>query len=143
MFMLIWPMLVKAQLTRGTFYSIGYGINSIASKAKELGIRVARVPAYSPYAIAEHTVALMLAVNRKLISANNPIRELNFSLNGLVGFDMNGKTVGIAGTGKIGAVLTRIMYAFGCKLLAYDQYENKDLCEEAVFKKHDTKPISL
>lgn len=99
-------------------------------RAKALGIRVARVPAYSPYAIAEHAVALMLALNRKLINAHNRIRELNFSLDGLTGFDMNGKTVGIVGTGKIGAVLAKIMHGFGCRILAYDLFPNQELTHQ-------------
>ena len=98
-------------------------------KAKELNMKVARVPAYSPYAIAEHTVAMILALNRKLIRANRRVMELNFSLDGLVGFDMNGKTAGIIGTGKIGSVLARILHGFGCRLLAYDKEENKELIE--------------
>lgn len=98
-------------------------------KAKELDMKVARVPDYSPYAIAEHTVALMLALNRKLIRAHHRVMDLNFSLDGLVGFDMNGKTVGIIGTGKIGGVLARILHGFGCRLLAYDREENKELTE--------------
>jgi D-lactate dehydrogenase len=98
-------------------------------KAKELGIRVANVPAYSPYAVAEHTVALMLALNRKLTKAHNRIRESNFSLTGLVGFDMNGKTAGIIGTGKIGAIVAKILNGFGCNLLGYDLYPNPSLTE--------------
>lgn len=88
--------------------------------AHSLGMKVARVPAYSPYAIAEHTVALMLALNRKLVKAHNRIREMNFSLDGLTGFDMHGKTVGIIGTGKIGQILGTILKGFGCRILAYD-----------------------
>jgi D-lactate dehydrogenase len=98
-------------------------------KAKKLNMQVARVPAYSPYAIAEHTVALMLALNRKLIRAHHRVMDLNFSLDGLVGFDMNGKTVGIIGTGKIGSVLARILHGFGCRILAHDKVENKELIE--------------
>ncbi|MCS6989388.1 MAG: 2-hydroxyacid dehydrogenase [Chloroherpetonaceae bacterium] len=98
-------------------------------KAKELGIRVANVPAYSPYAVAEHTVALMLALNRKLAKAHNRIRESNFSLTGLVGFDMNGKTAGIIGTGKIGSVVAKILHGFGCHLLGYDILPNMTLAE--------------
>ena len=106
------------------------GYNHVAvEKAEDLGIKVARVPAYSPYAIAEHTVALILALNRKLIRANNRVREQNFSLNGLIGFDLNGKTVGVLGTGKIGAVLVKILHGFGCKILAYDLEEDKELKE--------------
>ncbi len=95
--------------------SAGYNhINLI--EAERLGFKVANVPSYSPYAIAEHTVALMLALNRKLIRANSRIKELNFSLDGLTGFDMHGKTVGIAGLGHIGKVLVKIMHGFGCRL---------------------------
>lgn len=99
-------------------------------KAKELNMKVARVPAYSPYAIAEHAVALMLALNRKLIRAHHRVMDLNFSLDGLVGFDMNGKTVGILGTGKIGSVLARILHGFGCRILACDKQENKELVKQ-------------
>ncbi len=99
-------------------------------KAKQLGMRVARVPAYSPYAIAEHAVALMLALNRKLIQSHNRIMEQNFSLNGLTGFDMNGKTVGIMGTGKIGSIVARILHGFGCRLLAYDIMENEEIKQQ-------------
>ena len=104
------------------------GYNSIdLVAAKELGIKVARVPAYSPYAIAEHTVALMLALNRKLIKAHRRVQDLNFSLDGLIGFDMHGKTVGVVGTGKIGEKLVRILNGFGCKVLAYDLEQNENL----------------
>ncbi len=104
------------------------GFNNVdLKKAKQLGIRVARVPAYSPYSVAEHTVALMLALNRKLIRAHSRVTEQNFSLDGLTGFDMNGKTAGIIGTGKIGAVVARILHGFGCRLLAFDKIENEIL----------------
>ncbi|MEL7247548.1 MAG: 2-hydroxyacid dehydrogenase [Bacteroidota bacterium] len=96
-------------------------------KARKLGMRVARVPSYSPYAIAEHTVAMILALNRKLIRAHSRIRESNFSLNGLTGFDMNGKTVGVVGTGKIGAVLVKILHGFGCRILSMDLHPDQDL----------------
>ena len=99
-------------------------------KVAELDMKVARVPAYSPYAIAEHTMALILALNRKLIKANNRVREHNFSLNGLTGFDLNGKTVGVIGTGKIGSVLIKILHGFGCNILAQDIEENKDLIDK-------------
>ncbi len=106
--------------------------------AKQLGLRVARVPAYSPYAIAEHAVALILALNRKLIRAHNRIMELNFSLDGLVGFDMHGKTVGIIGTGKIGQVLAHILRGFGCRVLAFDLYPNQELIDQ-----HQVQYVSL
>ncbi|MDW8467060.1 MAG: 2-hydroxyacid dehydrogenase [Chloroherpetonaceae bacterium] len=107
------------------------GFNHVdLDKARELGIRVANVPAYSPFAVAEHTVALMLALNRKLPRAYNRVRDLNFSLTGLVGFDMNGKTAGIIGTGKIGSVVVKILHGFGCRLLGYDIYPNESLTKE-------------
>jgi len=92
--------------------------------AKELGISVVRVPAYSPYAVAEHAVALMLTLNRKTHRAYNRVREGNFALNGLLGFDMHGKTVGIIGTGRIGAVLAKILTGLGCVVLAEDVFQN-------------------
>lgn len=101
------------------------GFNQVdLKKAKELQIKVARVPAYSPYAIAEHTIAMILALNRKLMRAHHRVMDLNFSLDGLVGFDMNGKTVGVIGTGKIGSVFIQILRGFGCRVLAFDEYKN-------------------
>jgi D-lactate dehydrogenase len=85
---------------------------------------VVRVPAYSPYAVAEHTIALMLALNRKLHRAYNRVREGNFALDGLVGFDMHDKTVGVIGTGQIGTVVARILTGFGCPTLAFDPFPN-------------------
>ena len=99
----------------------GAGFNNVdLSAAEQLGIKVARVPAYSPHAVAEHAVALMLALNRKTHRAYARVREGNFSLDGLLGFDLFGKTVGIVGTGRIGMALARILQGFGCRLLAYD-----------------------
>jgi D-lactate dehydrogenase len=95
--------------------------------ATRLNVRVANVPAYSPNAIAEHSTALLLALNRKLIASNFRVKQNNFDLNNLVGFDLNGKTVGIIGTGKIGSVMAKIMHGFGCQLLGHDIEENKDL----------------
>ncbi len=106
--------------------SAGYNHVDLAA-AKKFNIKVAHVPEYSPYAVAEHAVALMLALNRKLIRAHNRVMEQNFALDGLVGFDMNGKTVGIIGTGKIGSVVTKIMNGFGCRILVYDKIENNEL----------------
>ncbi|GFD80149.1 2-hydroxyacid dehydrogenase [Tenacibaculum sp. Mcav3-52] len=106
------------------------GFNHVdLEKANKLGIKVARVPAYSPYAIAEHTLALILALNRKIIRAHNRVRDQNFSLNGLTGFDLNGKTVGVIGTGKIGAALIKILHGLGCKILAHDIVEDKNLID--------------
>lgn len=104
------------------------GFNHVDLKASEAaGIRVVRVPAYSPYAVAEHAVAMLLALNRKIHRAYNRVREGNFSLDGLVGFDLHGKTVGIVGTGKIGSVFAEIMNGFGCRLLACDLSPNAEL----------------
>jgi len=97
------------------------------SKAAELKIKIANVPEYSPFAIAEHTVAMILALNRKLIIADNRVKRHDFSLGGLTGFDLNGKTVGIIGTGKIGSVLAKIVHGFGCNLLGYDKIEDSSL----------------
>ena len=108
--------------------SAGYNHIDI-DHARKLGMSVGHVPDYSPYAVAEHTIALMLALNRKLIRAHHRIMDLNFSLNGLVGFDMNGKTVGIIGTGKIGALVGRILHGFGCKILYADKAVNKEIEE--------------
>lgn len=109
--------------------SAGYNHVDI-DQAKKLGLKVANVPEYSPYAVAEHTVALMLALNRKLIRANNRVKELNFSLEGLMGFDIHEKTVGIIGVGKIGAVVAKIMHGFGCHLLGYDAYPKSELSKK-------------
>ncbi|MCD5986940.1 2-hydroxyacid dehydrogenase [Pseudomonas sp. CDFA 553] len=92
--------------------------------AQKLGISVVRVPAYSPHAVAEHAVALILALNRRLHRAYNRTRDGDFSLHGLTGFDLVGKTVGIVGTGQIGATFAKIMSGFGCELLAYDPFPN-------------------
>ncbi|UVE44146.1 2-hydroxyacid dehydrogenase [Pseudomonas chlororaphis] len=103
--------------------SAGYNHVDLAA-AKRLGLSVVRVPAYSPHAVAEHAVALILALNRRLHRAYNRTREGDFSLHGLTGFDLVGKTVGIVGTGQIGATFARIMASFGCKLLTHDPFPN-------------------
>ena len=127
---------VLDRATLGTLHEIGVrlialrcaGFNQVdLPAARELGLTVARVPAYSPYAVAEHAVALLLTLNRKLHRAYNRVRESNFSLEGLVGFDLHGKTVGIVGTGKIGAIFARIMAGFGCRLLAFDPFPDRSL----------------
>lgn len=100
-------------------------------EAARLGIKVVRVPAYSPYSVAEHAVCLILALNRKIHRAYARVRELNFSLDGLVGFDLHGKTVGVIGTGRIGAVFSRIMAGFGCRVLVYDLEPNPELASVA------------
>lgn len=91
-----------------------------------------RVPAYSPHAVAEHAVGLILTLNRKLHRAYNRVRDDNFSLEGLLGFDIYGSVVGIIGTGTIGSCFARIMNGFGCKLLAYDVYQNPQCLELGV-----------
>lgn len=123
------PVLQKLQEAGVKYLALrSAGYNHVDLKeASRLGIRVARVPDYSPAAIAEHTVALMLALNRKLMKAHGRVRDLNFSLDGLTGFDMSGKTVGIIGTGKIGSVVARILRGFECKIIAYDPHQNDEL----------------
>jgi D-lactate dehydrogenase len=106
--------------------SAGFNHVDLAA-AEDYGIKVVRVPAYSPYAVAEHTVGLILALTRKIHRAYNRVREGNFALDGLLGFDLHGRTIGIIGTGQIGAVVARIMHGFGCQVLAYDPYPNPDL----------------
>lgn len=97
--------------------------------ARDLRLTVARVPAYSPDAVAEHTAALILALNRKIHKAYARVREGNFALEGLLGFDLRGRTVGVVGTGKIGLCAARIMRGFGCRLLAYDPQPDPQLNE--------------
>ncbi|MEA5620555.1 2-hydroxyacid dehydrogenase [Cronbergia sp. UHCC 0137] len=104
------------------------GFNNVDLKAaSELGITIVRVPAYSPYGVAEHAVGLILSLNRKIHHAYNRVREGNFSLTRLLGFNLHQRTVGIIGTGKIGLILGQIMKGFGCNLLAYDVYKNPGL----------------
>ena len=103
------------------------GFNNVdLDRAEQLGMVVARVPAYSPHAVAEHAVALVLALDRKLPRAYSRVRDGNFALDGLCGFDVHGRTVGIIGTGRIGAVFARIMNGFGCRLLAFDMHQNSE-----------------
>ena len=102
------------------------GYNNVDLKAaSKHGITVVRVPAYSPYAVAEHTIALMLALNRNLHRAYNRVREGNFALDGLLGFDMRGKTVGVIGTGQIGTVVVKILTGLACPTLAFDPVPNE------------------
>ena len=102
------------------------GFNNVDIKACQGRLPVYRVPAYSPYAVAEHAMALLLTINRRTHKAYIRTRDFNFSLQGLAGFDLHGKTVGIIGTGKIGRVFTDICKGFGMKILAYDKYPNPD-----------------
>ena len=104
------------------------GFNNVdLEAARQLGIRIMRVPGYSPEAVAEHAMALALACNRRLYKAYNKVRENDFSLSGLMGFNFYQKTAGIIGTGKIGAAMCRICRGFGMKVIAYDVYENESL----------------
>ncbi len=104
------------------------GFNQVDLEAAgQHGITVARVPAYSPYATAEYAIGMMLMLNRKLHKAYNRVREMNFALDGLLGFDMHDRTVGIIGTGNIGAIVARILAAFGCRLLPHDVRSNPDV----------------
>ncbi|MCP3783024.1 2-hydroxyacid dehydrogenase [Micromonospora sp. A3M-1-15] len=105
--------------------SAGYNHVDVAA-ATRLGVTVVRVPEYSPYAVAEHCVGLMLTLNRRIHRAHNRVREHNFALTGLLGFDLHGKTVGVVGTGKIGVCVARIMAGFGCRVLASDPYPNPE-----------------
>ena len=127
----------------------GYGVKLIALRcagfnnvdvqaAKQFGIRVVRVPAYSPHAVAEYAVTLMLTLNRKVYRSVYRTREGNFRLGGLLGFDMYGKTVGLVGMGKIAKELVKILRGFGMNVLAYDLYP-----DEAFAKEHQVKIVSL
>lgn len=109
------------------------GYNQVDLRAAtELGIRVARVPAYSPHAVAEHGMALVMTLNRQTHRAYNRVREGNFSLEGMIGFDLRGKTVGVVGTGKIGQAFVEIALGFGCRVLAQDIREQEDLKAKGV-----------
>jgi len=106
------------------------GFNQVdISHADRLGLPVVRVPAYSPHAVAEHTFALLLAINRKIHKAYNRVRESNFALEGLLGFDLHGKTLGIVGTGKIGSCVARIAHGFGMNVLLHDPFPSRE-CED-------------
>ncbi len=106
------------------------GYNNVDIKYANEKICVVRVPEYSPYAVAEHAVALLLGLNRKLYKAYQRTKKYNFSLNGLLGFDINGKTVGVIGTGKIGKIFIKIMKGFGANVLAYDVYPDYDYAKQ-------------
>ncbi|HOJ65001.1 MAG TPA: 2-hydroxyacid dehydrogenase [Spirochaetota bacterium] len=110
------------------------GYNNVDLKSAFGKIHVVRVPAYSPYAVAEHAVALMLTLNRKIHRAYTRTRDSNFNINGLLGFDMFGKTAGIIGTGKIGKIVINILKGFGMNILAYDPYPDFEFSKEKGFK---------
>ncbi|HEX8371193.1 MAG TPA: 2-hydroxyacid dehydrogenase [Chthoniobacterales bacterium] len=107
------------------------GFNNVdLEAAARLGMSVRRVPSYSPYAVAEHTLALILTLNRKTHRAFNRVREGNFSIDGLLGFDLNRSTVGIIGTGKIGRLAARPLQAIGCRVIGYDPFPNEEFTSE-------------
>ena len=112
----------------------GAGFNNVSLKDIHNRFKVVRVPAYSPHAIAEYTVGLILAVNRKINKAYVRTREGNFSINGLMGVDLYGKTAGIIGTGKIGQILIKILKGFDMKVIAYDLFPNQKVAEELGFE---------
>lgn len=106
------------------------GYNNVdLDAAAQLGLTVVRVPAYSPNAVAEHTIALILALNRHIHRAYNRVRDGNFSLDGLVGFDLAGKTAGIIGTGRIGALVARLLWHFRCEVICFDPFQNPRVTE--------------
>jgi D-lactate dehydrogenase len=109
------------------------GYNNVDLKAAWKKIHVVRVPAYSPYAVAEHAVALMLTLNRKIHKAYNRTRDNNFAITGLLGFDMHGKTAGVIGTGTIGRILIGLLRGFGMKVLAYDKFPDRNYAVESGF----------
>jgi D-lactate dehydrogenase len=120
------------------------GFNNVdIDAAKELRLIVTRVPLYSPHAVAEHAVALLLTLNRKIHRAFNRVRELNFSLSGLVGFDLHGKTAGIVGTGKIGQVAAQILRGFGMRVLAYDLFPNHEWARQTGVEYADAVSVLL
>ncbi|MCM1982572.1 2-hydroxyacid dehydrogenase [Lyngbya confervoides] len=109
------------------------GFNHVdLNTAKDLGIAVVRVPAYSPYAVAEHAVGLILMLNRKLYRSYNRVRDDNFALQGLLGFDLHRKTVGVIGTGQIGQCFAQIMQGFGCRVIAYDVHPNPSCVKQGI-----------
>lgn len=117
------------------------GYNNIDLKAVFGKLHVVRVPAYSPYSVAEHTVALMLSLNRKTHRAYYRTRDNNFNINGLLGFDMYNKTAGIIGTGRIGQILIKILKGFGMNVLAYDLFPNQQAAQELGFKYTDLEDL--
>lgn len=120
----LWDMGVRHITIRSS------GHNNINLKsAKKFGFKVANAPDYSPHAIAEHAIALLLALNRKIVRANTQVHQYNFLQDDLMGFNLNGKTVGIIGTGRIGSIMAKIMHGFGCKIVANDLNPDYDLIE--------------
>lgn len=120
--------LVKGNTRLITLRAAGFN-NVDLETADRLGLTVMRVASYSPYSVAEFTVGIILSLNRKIHRAYHRVRDNNFLLDGLLGFDLHGKTVGVVGTGKIGTVFSHIMHGFGCSLLGYDQKANPELVD--------------
>lgn len=110
------------------------GFNNVDIKKLGNDLMAVRVPAYSPYAVAEHAVALLLSIDRKIYKAYQRTRKYNFTLNGLLGFDIHGKTVGVIGSGKIGKAFINIMNGFGCKVLVYDKFPDENAAKEMNFE---------
>lgn len=110
------------------------GFNNVDIKRLGNDLVAVRVPEYSPYAVAEHAAALFLSINRKIYKAYQRTRKYNFTLNGLLGFDIHGKTVGVVGAGKIGKAFINIMNGFGCRVLVYDKFKDKTVAEQMNFK---------
>ncbi|MEN9360676.1 MAG: hypothetical protein RL095_2211 [Verrucomicrobiota bacterium] len=109
------------------------GFNNVDLEAADAaGLKVVRVPAYSPHAVAEHTIGLLLCANRRIHRAHNRVREGNFELKGLMGFDLHGKTAGVIGTGRIGALVAGLLQSFGCRVLAHDLQEDAELLRRGV-----------
>jgi len=123
-----------------TLRSAGYNNISLKS-AKRIGLKVANAPNYSPHAIAEHAIGLLLALNRNLIKANKQVNQYNFLLDELIGVNLKGKTIGIIGTGRIGAILVKLFHAFGCKVMANDLKINHYLESEYGVKFTDLKTV--
>jgi D-lactate dehydrogenase len=119
------------------------GFNNVdLDAAKSLGIRVTRAAEYSPYSVAEHAVALLLTLNRKIHRSYNRVREMNFSLNGLVGVDLHGKTAGVLGTGKIGRITAQILKGFGMKVLAFDPNQSSEWAKAYGVEYVDSKTLA-
>jgi D-lactate dehydrogenase len=133
-------LIKKAGVRLIALRSAGYN-NVDLEEASKLKIPIVRVPAYSPHAVAEYAVGLLLSLNRKIHRAYARVRELNFSLEGLMGFDLNGKTVGVIGTGRIGTVFATIMHGFGCKVIAFDPIPNLKLKEYRILEYVDLQTI--
>lgn len=118
------------------------GFNNVdLQAAQSFGLAVVRVPSYSPHAVAEHAVALLLTLNRKIHRAYNRVREHNFSLNGLIGFDVHGKTVGVIGTGKIGRIAAELFLGFGTRVLAHDPFPAHEWAEQKQIKYVELKEL--